>query len=173
MSRKNSSIFDFNSEDVRTGAVECPEETGSVSPEDSAAKRTAAKWIYVLAVAVISVVLALVLIGNVVERVNEGLVMELQVGDVIPSRLEDGQYTGSYSTAGMGASVTVDITAGYIINISLDGFADIDTSRAQTVFDAVIAAQSLETGRDDIGSVPSDRILLLAIENALNGGGVQ
>lgn len=170
MNKKDNSIFGFNSDDVRSGAVDVPQEADS-----SAGQRPSAtsRWIYIIAVTVISVVLALVLIGRVVDRVNEGLVMELQTGDVVPSEHEDGLYSGKYSTAGMGAAVTVDITGGYIIDISLDGFSDIDTSRAQIVFNAVIAAQSLETGNDDIGSEPTDRILLLAIEDALNGGGVQ
>lgn len=170
MNKKDTSIFSFNSDDVRSGSVDVPQENDEHNGRHSSAKY---KWIYVIVVAVISVVLALLLIGSIVDRVNEGLVMELQTGDVVPSDHEDGLYSGKYSTAGMGAAVTVDITAGYIIDISLDGFADIDTSRVQMVFDAVIAAQSLETGNDDIGSEPTDRILLLAIENALNGGGVQ
>ncbi len=168
MSDKNS-IFSFNSDDVRSGEVECPVDASAKKLRKSSAGR----WIYILVVTVVSIILAVVLIVNVVDRVNEGLIMELQTGDIIPSAHEDGQYSGSYSSAGKGAAVTVDITAGYIISISLDGFADIDTDRAQPVFDAVIAAQSLETGDEEIGSEPSDKILLLAIENALNGGGVQ
>ena len=172
MSDKHS-IFSFNSDDMRSGDVECPGENEELSQSGAKKRSTSLRWIYILAVALISVILSLVLISSVIERVNKGLVMELQTGDVIPSAHEDGQYTGTYSTAGMGASVTVDIISGYIIDISLDGSVGIDAARAQRVFNAVIAAQSLETGDDDIGSQPTDKILLLAIENALNGGGVQ
>ena len=83
--------------------------------------------------------------------------------------LEDGLYSGSYSSAGMSAEVTVDVAEGYIMDISLNSFEDIDTSRVQAVFDAVIAAQSLDTGIEDIGTQPTDLILLKAVESALNG----
>ena len=173
MNKKNNSIFGFNSDDVRSGSVELPVNADEHTDRPVRSVNAGRRWIYFLVVAIISAALSLILINGIIDRVNEGLVMELQTGDVVPSAHEDGLYSGRYTTAGMGAAVTVDITAGYIISISLDGFTGIDTARAQTVFNAVIAAQSLETGNDEIGSEPTDKILLLAIENALNGGGVQ
>ena len=55
----------------------------------------------------------------------------------------------------------------------MDSYTGIDTDRVLPVFDAIIAAQSLETGDDSIGTQPTDKILLLAVQDAVNGGGVQ
>ncbi|MBE6758710.1 MAG: hypothetical protein E7554_01280 [Ruminococcaceae bacterium] len=172
MSEKNSSIFGFNSDDVRSGAVEMPTESGEEAAE-KIRRKPVGRWVYVLAVAVVSLIAAVMLISSFVDRVNDGLVMELQTGDIMPSNKADGLYTGSYSASDMGASVSVDVAGGYIISITLDSYAGIDTERVLTVFDAIIAAQSLETGDDSIGTQPTDKILLLAVQDALNGGGVQ
>ena len=171
MSEKNSSIFGFNSDDVRSGAVEMPTESGEEAAEKI--RKPVGRWVYVLAVAVVSLIAAVMLISSFVDRVNDGLVMELQTGDIMPSNKADGLYTGSYSASDMGASVSVDVAGGYIISITLESYTGIDTDRVLTVFDAIIAAQSLETGDDSIGTQPTDKILLLAVQDALNGGGVQ
>ncbi len=165
---KKSSIFDYNSDDVRSGSVELTTEE-SLAPEAMDKKRKARKVIYFLIVAVASVVLSLVLVNSMVDRLNSGLIMELQPGDIYPMQMEDGRYTGSFASGEMAAEVTVEISTGYISNISLNGFTGIDTSRAQRVFSAVMVSQSLDTGLEDVGSEPSDKILLMAIDDALNG----
>lgn len=165
MSSKNS-IFDYNSDDIRSGSVAAPE-------QQHRERSKYGRLIYILVIAGISVLLSVFLISNIVKRVNSGLIMEIQVGDISVVNLEDGQYTGSYSSADMGASVTLDVVSGYIMDISLNSFTGIDVSRAETVFAGVISAQSLDTGDEDIGSTATDKILLKAIENAINGEGAQ
>jgi len=117
MSEKNSSIFGFNSDDVRSGAVEMPTESGEEAAE-KIRRKPVGRWVYVLAVAVVSLIAAVMLISSFVDRVNDGLVMELQTGDIMPSNKADGLYTGSYSASDMGASVSVDVAGGYIISIT-------------------------------------------------------
>jgi len=167
MSSKNS-IFDYNSDDVRSGAVE-----GSDQPSGDMGEggRKTSRLIYFAVIVVISIVLAAVLLSGIKNRVNQGLIMELQPGDVAAYSMGDGGYSGSFSSGGMSAAVTVNVTSGYIVNITLDDYVGIDAARAQLVFDCVIVAQSLDTGYDEIGTQPTDKIVLLAIENALNGGG--
>ena len=160
-----SSIFDYNSEDIRSGEME-PE-------QPSAPKKTRpilSKKVFILAIAVLSLIVSAVLIFVAVDRVNKGLVTELQVGDVIPYAYEDGEYSGTYTASGMAAAVTVTVESGYITDIALVGFERIDTARAQQVFNAVIYAQSLVTYDDEVGTQPTDIILLLAIQNAFEGG---
>lgn len=157
---KNNSIFDYNSDDVRSGEV-----TVEV-PSDSGRKKTGSRLIYYAVVAALSLLLSFFAISAIVDRVNDGLVMELQTGEIDPMTTEDGTYTGSFSSGDMQAQVTVEVSTGYITDISLNSFSGIDTARAERVFTAVLAAQALDTGIEDVGSHPTDRILLKAIENA-------
>lgn len=159
-----NSIFDYNSEDVRAGDVELTEAEKPEKPRFAPSKK-----MYTIAVAALSVILAVVLIFAVVNRVNKGMIMDLQVGDVLPYAYEDGEYTGSYSANGMGATVTVSVESGFIIDIALNGFDHIDTSRVERVFNAVIYAQSLVTYDGEVGTQPTDIILLLAIQKAFEG----
>jgi len=166
---KNNSIFDYNSDDVRSGSVELTHEEDTLPPDAIDKKSKRRKLIYFLIVAVASIVLSIVLISGMVGRLNNGLIMELQPGEIYPMQVEDGRYTGSFVSGEMAADVTVEISTGYISNISLNSFKGIDTARAQRVFSAVMVSQSLDTGLEDVGSDPSDKILLMAIEDALNG----
>lgn len=158
MKNNENSIFSYNSEDVRSGEV-------SVEKEETPRPRLG-KGVYIAIVAVVSVLLSVLLIFSAVDRVNEGLIMELPVGDILPYTLADGSYSGTFTSNDSGAAVTITIESGYLTSISLDAFSGIDTSRAQRVFDAVIQAQSLVTYDRDVGTTPTDIILLLAIENA-------
>jgi|GEM_PF-1595825 len=169
---KNSSIFDYNSDDVRSGSVDIS--TADALPAEQKKKnRAAGRIIYIVCVIAASICLAAIFLSTMIDRVNNGLIMELQAGEINPAAMEDGTYQGTHSSGDMSAAVTVEIYSGYIMDISLNSFKGIDTARAQRVFDAVIASQSLDTDGDEIGSEPSDIILLLAIENALTGSTVQ
>ena len=163
MKNEKNTMFEYTSEDVRSGKVEIssgqPEKQRKINP-----------WLYMFLVVIASVGLAVLFITSAIDRVNEGLVMELQVGEITPWVLDDGQYSGTYSSNDLGAAVTVTIQSGYITNITLDGFKGIDTARAQLVFDAIIRAQSLDTYDGDAGTEPTDIILMLAVENAIENG---
>lgn len=165
MKNSDNSIFDYNSEDVRSGRIETAD-----SGSGKAAGVVPSKKIYIIAVAVLSAILAIWLIFAAVNRINEGLVLELQVGDVQPYYYEDGTYSGTYSSGNMAAAVTVTVESGYIVDIALTGFERIDTARADRVFRAVIYAQSLVTYDEEVGTQPTDVILLLAVQNAFEGG---
>lgn len=167
MKKNDSSLFGYNSDDIRSGAVKSPE------TEQKKNGKAGGRLVYAAAVAVTSVLLAVILIIAAVNRFNTAMIMELEPGEMALSMLEDGEYTGMYTAANMGAQVTVKVTAGSIISINLDAFAKIDTSRAEKVFDAVIRAQSLATYDDEVGTEPTDIILLLAIQNAIEGGYAQ
>lgn len=166
MKKNGTTLFDYNSEDIRSGNMERPEDVVSEKKPGLLSRRS----VYIIAVAVVSVILAVVMIFAVIDRVNEGLVMELEVGDVIPYTMSDGDYSGTYTSNDLAAAVTVTIESGYITNITLDGFTGIDTARAQRVFEAVIYAQSLITYDEEVGTQPTDVILLLAIRQAMEGG---
>lgn len=164
--KNGSSIFGYNSDDIRSGDVEY----ASVEDNhDSPAPRRMNKTVYAIVIAALSAALAVGLIWTLTNRINEGLVMELQVGDILPYTVEDGQYSGSFVSGGMGASVTVTVESGYITDIALEAFDGIDTARAHRVFEAVIDAQSLFTADGEVGTAPTDIILLMAIEQAVNG----
>lgn len=159
-----NSIFEYNSDDVRSGEMEI-----SGAQESSVPRRTIPKYVYAIAIGLLSVALAVGMIFMIVDRVNEGLIMEIQVGDIVPYTVEDGEYTGTYISNDMGAKVSVTIESGFVVDIALVGFEGIDNSRAQRVFNAVIAAQSLVTYDDEVGTEPTDIILLKAIGQAVNG----
>lgn len=159
-----TSIFEYNSDDVRSGELEM-----SGEQERSTKKRAIPKFVYAIIIGVVSAALAVGVIFMIVDRVNEGLIMELQVGDIVPYAVEDGEYTGTYISNDMGAKVSVTIESGFVVDIALVSFEGIDTSRAQRVFNAVIAAQSLVTDDDEVGTEPTDIILLKAIGQAVNG----
>ncbi len=158
MKNNESSIFGCNSEDVRAGEV-------TIEKEESSRPRMG-KGIYIAVVAAVSLLVSVLLIISAVRRVNEGLIMELPVGDILPYTMADGSYSGTFSSNDLGAAVTITVESGYLTSVSLDAFSGIDTSRAQRVFDAVIQAQSLVTYDREVGTTPTDIILLLAIENA-------
>lgn len=160
------SLLDFNSEDVRSGAVKA-----AVPRRENKTRRSTAdgKRLYFIIVTAVSVVLAAVVLIVASRCAGQGLVLEQEIGEVYLAGAESGEYSGSYEAAGMSAEVSVTVIEGKMTLIELTAFSGIDTSRAKPVFDAVRAAQSLHTDDEDVGTQPTDVILLKAIEDALGG----
>lgn len=171
MDKKNSpSLFECNSEDVRSGRIELEKQD---KQKKAPAGKTSGKTIYIVVVLAVSLLLALLLSIRAISCANEGLVLELSVDDVSPAGLSDGVYTADYTSSHLYAKVSVSVSEGYIVDISLDSFRGIDTARAQMVFDAVIAAQSPAAHSGDVGTEPTDVILLKAVQAAIEGGYAQ
>ncbi len=156
-----STVFEYTSEDIRQGRVKVE------TPERE--KKGIGAGLYFLLVLLAAISLSVWFIFSAIDRVNEGLIMEVQVGELTPYYLEDGSYPGKYASNDFAAAVTVTVQNRYITNITLDSFKGIDTARAQLVFDAVVRAQSFDfADGSDAGTQPTDRVLMLAIENAID-----
>lgn len=137
----------------------------------SAAKREEQKKqrvvIYIAAIVVISILIAAIIIPKAILSVNEGLVLELNVYETDITSAQDGEYYGEYTSSHLYAAVGVTIADGEIESVALYDYYGIDIDRVQTVFDAVIEYQMLNVPDDNIGTQPTDKIVLKAMEKAL------
>ena len=155
-----AALLEGNSEQLRReGAV--PQKA---EPSGDARRR---QNIYIWCVVGVSVVLAVFILLRMHMSFSEQLTLELVVNETDITYVDDGIYTASYESSHMSATVSVSIASGRIIDIELDSFTGIDNARAEVVFDSVIFYQMLNVPDEDIGTQPTDMIVLKAIENAL------
>lgn len=97
----------------------------------------------------------------------EGQVSRLSISDVNLSMVGDGVYTGSYDAILVSAKVRVTVKNHRIEGIELVEHNNGRGKPAEVIPDKVLAAQSLEV--DVIsGATSSSKVILKAIENALN-----
>ena len=94
--------------------------------------------------------------------------VDLKISDVDLTKLEDGVYVGNYKAFPVAAEVKVTINKHEITEIELVKHSNGQGASAETIPAKVVEAQTLDV---DIvsGATYSSKVILKAIENALNG----
>lgn len=94
---------------------------------------------------------------------------DLQISNVEIATIRDGVYTGSADNGLVKASVSVEVSNGTLLNISILEHEHLLGKKAEKITGSIIAQQSLEV--DTITSAThSSKTLLKAVENALRKG---
>lgn len=92
------------------------------------------------------------------------------IGDIDVTTLEDGVYTGSYSSFPVSAEVSVTVKDQRITGIELVKHNNGKGAPAEVIPGRVVEAQSLNV--DGVsGATYSSKVILKAIENALESAG--
>jgi len=123
---------------------------------------------------IILAIVAVLIIGgliayNAMSKSAEKQLDQIQISDVDLTQVVDGVYEGSYETTLVSAKVEVTVKNHKITNINIIKHANGNGSKAEAITDTVIQKQSLKT--DVIsGATMSSKVILKAIENALNSG---
>lgn len=96
-------------------------------------------------------------------------IRELKISNVDLSKVSDGKYTGSYDVGYVGAKVAVTVKNNKIVDITLLSHKNERGKPAEVIPEKVVKAQSLQV--DTIsGATNSSKVILKAIENALESG---
>ena len=94
-------------------------------------------------------------------------VSDIKIGSVDLSKISDGTYTGSCDVVYVGAKVSVTVKDKKITNIVILNHKTERGKPAEIIVDNVVKAQTLQV--DSIsGATNSSKVILKAIENALN-----
>lgn len=121
-----------------------------------------------IVICLISVAAAILIIPNIIYRMNEKLVeQETIIDDIDISALSDNTFTGSYQSGHMSADIEVTIENGQFTSIVLTDYAGINPTRAQTVIESIISNQTITPEDGDIGSQFTDKIVQKAIYYAI------
>ncbi len=119
---------------------------------------------------ILIIIIAVVCIGSIVYYNIEAKLnnlADLPISDVDLTKLDDGVYSGSYSTFPITAEVKVIIKDHQITKIDLVKHTNGQGQAAEVLPGRVVEAQSLDV--DAItGATYSSKVILKAIENALN-----
>ncbi|ADU27767.1 FMN-binding protein [Ethanoligenens harbinense] len=96
-------------------------------------------------------------------------IAEISITNVDLSKIPDGSYTGSYDAIMIAAKVRVDVSDHAIKGIDILYHKNERGKKAEAVVNEVKSAQSLKV--DTItGATNSSKVLLKAMQNALNSG---
>lgn len=121
-----------------------------------------------IVICLISIVAAILIIPNIVYRMNEKLVeQDTLVEDIDISALSDNTFTGSYQSGQMSADVQVTIENGQYTSIILTDYAGINPTRAQKVVESIITNQTITPNDGDIGTQFTDKIVQKAVYYAI------
>lgn len=119
-------------------------------------------------ICLISIVAAILIIPNIVYRMNEKLVeQDTVVEDIDISVLSDNTFTGSYQSGQMSADVQVTIENGQYTAIILTDYAGINPTRAQKVIESIVENQTITPDDGDIGTQFTDKIVQKAVYYAI------
>jgi len=124
---------------------------------------------------VILVILGILVVGaiagfgiktNIENNLNQLAFVTIPEADL--SKIEDGTYAGSYKVFPVSAKVEVTVENHQITAIDLIEHKSGQGAPAEVIPDQVVKAQSLDV--DTVtGATYSSKVILMAIENALNG----
>lgn len=94
-------------------------------------------------------------------------ISNLKIDNIDLSNIHDGKYTGSCDTGFVGAEVSVTVKGNKITDITLLNHKNERGKPAEVILQNVVKAQSLQV---DVvsGATNSSKVILKAIENALN-----
>lgn len=96
-------------------------------------------------------------------------ISNLKIDTIDLSNINDGKYTGSCDTGFVGAEVSVTIKDNKIIDITLLNHKNEKGKPAEAILQNVVKAQSLKVDTVS-GATNSSKVILKAIENALDSG---
>lgn len=86
------------------------------------------------------------------------------------SKVKDGNYTGNFDATFIGAEVNVKVENHKIIDVELVKHKNERGKKAEIIPERVVQAQSLQVDTVS-GATNSSKVILKAIENALESGG--
>ncbi|AGF56698.1 MULTISPECIES: FMN-binding protein [Clostridium] len=95
------------------------------------------------------------------------IISNLKIDTIDLSNIHDGKYTGSFNTEYVGAEVSVVVKDKKITNITLLNHKNERGKPAEVILQNVVKAQSLQVDTVS-GATNSSKVILKAIENALN-----
>jgi uncharacterized protein with FMN-binding domain len=126
---------------------------------------------YVVLIVIVGIILAMVIttvvtIKNMETKLEQLALTEIPEFDL--STVKDGIYNGSYKVFPVAVEVNVTVKNHAITDITLIKHTNGQGKPAEVIIDQVISKQSLQV--DSIsGATYSSKVILKAIENALNG----
>jgi len=97
------------------------------------------------------------------------IVSEININSIDLSKVHDGTYTGSYDAIFVGAEVEVTVKNNKITDIKLLNHKTERGKPAEVIVDDVKEKQSLQVDAIS-GATNSSKVILKAIENALESG---
>lgn len=128
-----------------------------------------------IAVSIAALILALLIGGYFVTtyliqlREYKKRIADISITNVNLSKIPDGFYTGSYDAIMIAAKVRVDIIDHNIQNITILYHKNERGKKAEVIVKEIKSAQSLNV--DTItGATNSSRVILKAVQNALDSG---
>lgn len=96
-------------------------------------------------------------------------IADISISNVDLSKIPDGSYTGSYDAIMIAAKVRVDISNHVIQDIDILYHKNERGKKAESIVNEVKSAQSLKV--DTVtGATNSSKVILKAVQNALNSG---
>lgn len=111
---------------------------------------------------------ARIVIGNIESNLEE--LKYLKIEEVDLSTIKDGTYSGEYSALPVSAKVRVTVEAHQIKDIELIEHMNGQGSGAEVIPATVVEKQTLQIDTVS-GATYSSKVILKAIENALNSAG--
>jgi uncharacterized protein with FMN-binding domain len=125
------------------------------------------KYKILLAVLIVIIAVSLAITGAVKYiEANLDKLNQMSISNVDLSKIEDGVYTGSFSTFPVSAEVKVTVSGHRITGIELVKHNNGKGVGAEVIPDMVVKAQSLEVDTVS-GATCSSKVILKAIEDAL------
>jgi uncharacterized protein with FMN-binding domain len=126
------------------------------------------KVLIIIGAVLVVLVVAGVIVFSGIQKSLEAL-KSVEIEDVDLSQVEDGTYTGSYSSFPLSAEVSVTVSGHAITDIKLVKHSHGPDHGADAITDKVVDSQSLQV--DSVsGATYSSKVILLAIEDALKKG---
>lgn len=100
---------------------------------------------------------------------NTKRISDISISDVDLSKIPNGSYEGSYDAIMIAAKVKVDISDHTIKDINIIYHKNERGQKAERIVNEIKSAQSLKV--DTItGATNSSKVILKAVQNALNSG---
>ena len=120
----------------------------------------------VLAILVIGIFIGILVIKSYIDDYDK-VISELTISNVDLSTVPDGTYSGSYKAFPVAVEIKVTVSDHKITGIDLVKHDNGQGAAAKVIPDKVVEAQTLDV--DVIaGATASSKVILKAIENALN-----
>lgn len=148
------------------------QETENVKIKEKGRKSVTVKII--AAVLAVALVTGIYFAGNYIYQLQEykKRIAAISISAVDLSKIPDGSYIGSYDAIMISATVRVNIHNHQISGIDLISHKNERGKKAEVIVNEIKSAQSLKV--DTItGATNSSKVILKAVQNALNSGVVK
>jgi uncharacterized protein with FMN-binding domain len=125
----------------------------------------------IIGVSILALAVGLYFSANYIFQLREykKRIADISISNVDLSKIPNGSYTGSYDAIMIAAKVRVDISDHTIKNVSILEHKNERGKKAEAIVNKIKSAQSLKV--DTItGATNSSKVILKAVQNALNSG---